>query len=108
MLFGKRERVREHHRQAGADCPEQQRTHEVHDRLDLVLDVRLAQSVNEEPRNDEPLQADGYSDQQYNASTELRMNERGQDSQQYSLERNRVDNAANPAHPQGDEVERQG
>ena len=109
VLLGQGKRVREHQRQAGADRPQQERTHVVHDRLDLVLDVRLAHGVDEERRDDESLQADGHDDQQDAAEADLRVDEdSGRIPSRIPWRATALMTAANPAHAQGDEVERQG
>ncbi len=55
-----------------------------------------------------PFKTNGHDDQQDDAKPDLRVDEERQDPQQDPLEGDRVDDAANPAHAQGDEVERQG
>ena len=106
MVVGQWQRVREHQRQAGAQRPQEQRAHVADNRLDLVLDVRLAHRVDEELRDHEPLQRDGHDDQQDAAEPDLRVDEKCEDPQQDPLGRDRVDDAADPAHPERDEVER--
>jgi hypothetical protein len=73
-----------------------------------VLDVRLAHGVDEERRDDEPLQDDGHGREEVAPQPQVRVNEHRKGPQQDPLEGDRVDDAADPAHPQGDEVERQG
>ena len=68
-------------------APSSEGTHEVHDRLDLVLDVRLAHGVNEEPGDDESLQADRHDDQQDARSPISGWTKQRQDPQQDPLER---------------------
>ena len=57
------------------------------DRLDLVLDVRLAHGVDEEPRDHESLQGDGHGDQENAPEPDLGVNEQREDPQQDSLRR---------------------
>ena len=54
-----------------------------------------------------PFKHDRHDDQQDAAEPDVRVDEQREDPQQDPLGGDRVDDAADPAHAQGDEVERQ-